>query len=324
MKTELRNSLSANKTLLILSLICLLLGALSCVAGEIMIPLLAGVLSALYLFDTKSKRIFSILVSVALIALNIASVLFKYAISLFAPTAIILSLILCSAFTKGQSKSDAAYVMSIISAALGVVGYLLFAMIEQGVYTLDAAMDYYVELIDSIRLIFVDSMVEIYATSGIEVTEEIVTAVFNQQINMIISYLLIGGFVISGISMKIFGAIVGLCAEDKTHIKEWRFTATRVYAYFYVILVILSLFASSADSIFAISVFNLYNIFMVIFAYVGFKVAHDLLKKRMKPFLSVVVLLGALLLFSSFAAQLLAALGVLYAMRRDEGIAGNR
>ncbi len=322
MKTELKNSLKLNRTLLILSLTCLLLAVFSCVLGEIMIPFIVGALSVLYLFDTKSKRAYSIAVSVILIGLNIAAVIFKYAISMFAPTAIILSLIICFAFIKGQSKSDAAYVMSIIAAAFGVVGYILLAMIEQGSFTFDAVVDYYTEILDTLRVIFVEGMMELYTASGIELSEEIVIAAFNQQFNMIISYLLIGGFVISGIGMKIFGYIVGFCAEDTTHIRHWRFTVARIYAYFYVILVILSLFITSVDGIFAISVLNLYNIFMVIFAYVGFKVVLDLLKIRMKPIVAILILIGALLLFASFAAQILAAVGVLFAMRKDVADAG--
>lgn len=318
MKTVLKKSLNFNMTILILSLISLLLGVISAALGEIMIPFVVGGLSSLYLFDTKSKHSVSIIVSLIILGLNAAAVIMHYSVSLFAPTAIVLSLILSFAFKRGYCKSDASYLMTVIAAGFSLIAYMLFAMFEQGSFTVDAAIDYYDDLIDSLRAIFTEGMIEVYKASGIEVSEDAIIAVFNQQINMIISYLLIGGFVITGVGMKLFGAIVTFCSEDKSEIKNWRFKANRIYAYFYVILIIVSLFATSADSIFAISVLNLYNIFMVIFAYIGFTVALDLLKKRLKPILAGIILLATLLLFASFAAQILAAFGVLYTLRRDE------
>ncbi|MBQ8414510.1 MAG: hypothetical protein IJX58_04605, partial [Clostridia bacterium] len=96
-----------------------------------------------------------------------------------------------------------------------------------------------------------------------------------------------------------------------------------VYAYFYILLVILSLFATNADSIFAVSVLNLYNIFMVVFAYVGFTVSLDTLKNRMKPVTATLVLIAVLLIFASFAAQILAAFGVLYSIRNEKLASGS-
>ena len=318
MKTVLKNSLKPNKTLLILSLLSILLGALSCVLGEILIPITVGVLSALYLFDTKSKHLISIGVSTVLIALNAASIYMNFAITFFAPTSVILAVILYYAFVKGESKSDAAFLMSIIAAVFTALGYMVFAMSEREIYTFEAAIDYYTQLIDYIRALFVDGMLALYSASGLDVTAEAIRLVFDQQINMIISYLFIGGFAISGIGMKIFGAIAGSCSEDKTQVKEWRFGVPRLYAYGYVLLVILSLFATSGNSIFAISVLNLYNIFMVVFAYLGFKTTYENLRKRMTPFVSAIILIGVLLVFSSFATQILAAVGVLAAMRRND------
>jgi hypothetical protein len=165
--------------------------------------------------------------------------------------------------------------MTIVSAAFAVLGYLLLAMIQQNTYTLDAAIAYYIEIIDSLRPIFVNTLYEIYTSSGMPVQEELIVAVFDRQVGMIISYLLIGGFVVSGIGLKIFGAIVSRCSEDNTRIKNWRFTANKSYAYFYIILMLLSLFIGATDGIFAISVLNLYNIFSVIFVQANAKITGE-------------------------------------------------
>ena len=158
---------------------------------------------------------------------------------------------------------------------------------------------------------------DLYASSGMDVAGETVVALFNAQINMIISYLLIGGFIITGLSMKLFGSIVGKCSEDNTKIQNWRFSATRIYAYFYVALILASLFTTSTDSIFAISVLNLYNIFLVVFAYIGYKVMLEIIGRKMRPVYATIILIVVIILFSSIAAQILAALGVLFILRRN-------
>ena len=315
MENKLKNSLSTNKTLLLISLLVILSGAFACVLGEIMIPVLAGLLGTLYLFD--EKRIFSIVVSLVIVVLNVASMLLSLSVSLFAPASIILAWILCSAYNGSQSKSDTAYIMTIVCTAFSLVSYLLFAMLEQGSYTIDAAIEYYTVLIDELRIIFVKAFVDLYASSGMDVAGETVASLFNAQINMIISYLLIGGFIITGFSMKLFGAIVRKYSEDNTKIKNWRFSATRIYAYFYVGLILASLFTTSTDSLFAISVLNLYNIFLVVFAYIGYKVMLDIIGCRMRPVFATIILIVVIVIFSSIAVQILAALGVLYILRRN-------
>ncbi len=315
MRSELKKSLSNKKTLLILSFICVIIGAFACLLGEFVLPVLIGVLSALYLFDSKSGRVFSLAVSFVLLAINAAALVLGISVSFFSLSAIIISLIISNAFEKDHSKADAAYVSTIICAALSVVGSLLFAMIEMDSYTIDAAISYYKEMFDAIRVIFVDAMLEAYAIYNINVKEEVILAVYDRQISMMISYMIIGGFINVGIGMKIFGAIVSYCAESKDYIKSWRFKTTTVYAYFYVILAIISVFLNSTDTVFAISVLNLYNIFMIVFAYVGFTSLLEILRKRMKPGVSLLILCGATVVFSTFAIQLLAAIGVLFGVK---------
>lgn len=315
MENKLKNSLSTNKTLLLISLLVILSGAFACVLGEIMIPVIVALLASLYLFD--KKRIFCIVVTSLIVLLNIVAFILTLTVSIFAPASVILAWILCTAFKGSQSKSDTAYIMTIICTAFCLVSYLLFAMIEQGSYTIDAVIEYYTLLIDEFRVIFVEASVDWYASSGIVVAAESVEAIYNAQLNLIISYILIGGFIITGFSMKLFGAIVGKCSEDNTKIKNWRFSATRIYAYFYVALIFASLFATSDDSIFAVSVLNLYNIFLVVFAYIGFKVMLDIIGRRMRPVFAALILIAVIVIFSSIAAQILAALGVLYILRRN-------
>lgn len=315
MRNELKTSLSQKKTLLIISLISLLLGVLSCVLGDIILPLLIASLAILYLFDSTPRRTYAVSVSLVLAVLNLTGFLFGITVSAFAPCAIILSLILCYAYIRDQSKADAAYVMTIISAAFTLLSCILLAMIEQGAYTWEAVTSYYGDLHDSIRTLFISGMIDVYTASGLEVTEEIVASVFDIQIRSLISYIVIGSFVIVGLSMKAFSLAVSKLSENKRHIIEWRFVATNIFAYSYLLLVVASIFVHSADSVFAISVLNLYNIFQVIFAYVGFNFAMAILTTRMRTGTAFIILFALLAVFSSFVIQLLAVMGVMFTLR---------
>ncbi len=317
MSIKLKENLSHKKTLWLLAVLCALLGALSCAFGELLLPFLTGVLAALYLFDKNGKGVFSLCVSVLLIILNAAAVFFGLSVSMFGLSAPLLAVLICFAFNKGQSKADTAYVMTLICAGFSVLTCILLGMVMQNVYTLDAAVAFYTDLLDYVKSVFVSTAMQIYSETGLEITEELIASSFDQQISMIISYLVIFSFATIGIAMKIFSFTASRCADDSSGIKEWRFLTTNVYAYFYVILALVSVFVYSTDSLFGISVLNLYNIFMVVFAYVGFNYALSLLRRRMKKWSSFIFLAVLTVMFSSLAIQFLAFLGVIFTIRKS-------
>lgn len=320
MDITLKSTLSNKKTFMILSAVCVLLGALSCVLGELLLPALVGVLAALYLFDRNNKNSYSFWVSVILLVLNAAAFLTGISISFFGIAAVILAKMICSAFVKNQSKADTAYLMTLISAIFTVVSCILLAMALQNVYTLDAAMAFYKDFADYLKEIFLMTTMQIYSEAGVQVTEEMLVLVFDQQVSLIISYLVIGSFVIVGLSMKLFGLIVSKCAEDNTPILKWRFITTNVYAYFYVILAFASVFVNPIGNVLGVSVMNLYNIFMVVFAYVGFNYALALLRRRMKRVSSFILLSIITLVFMALAIELLSFLGAIFTIRKSREI----
>lgn len=320
MKLKLKTSLSKKKTLLLISTLLIFFGALSCILGEFILPFLTATLAVLYLFDGSKHRVLSISVSVLLLIINVAGFIAVKTISLFAPASIILAFIICFSFCKGESKADAAYIMTIIAAIFSLLMYLLYAMVDQGEYTLDAVKVFYTDFYDSLRTLIVDSFMSVYSTSGLEVTEEMIIALFDRQVSMIISYLLVGGFMVVGVAMKLFSFVVSRLVEDKSTILQWRFSTTNLYAYFYLILTLASVFVINADSIFAISILNLYNVFLIVFAYVGFNFVITHILKNLRPLYAGLILVAVMLLFSGFAVQVLAILGVMHTIRSNKNI----
>ncbi len=318
MNTKLKASLSEIKTLLILSALCLLSGILCFAIGEIMVPFVLAFLTSIYIFETGKTRIFGIIASVLVLGLNAVGIIFKLTASLFGPATVILAIILALSFSKKQGKADCSYLMTVIYAVFTVGGFILLAMMEQGEYTLDAALSFYKDILESLPPMVTETMNEVYTELGITITEEDVAMIFDSQVKMIMAYLFVGSFAIVGISMKLFGLIYSICAEDKKPIIEWRFTASSIFAYFYPVLAFLSLFITSMDSVFAVSVLNLYVIFTAIFAYIGFNFVWAMLMTRMSKGASLFMLLVITLVFASFLLQLYAVIGVFFTVKNNK------
>ena len=299
----------------ILTVASILIGVGCCIVGEILLPFLVGVLAALYLFD-KDERKYSFITSCTLLVLNLAGVALGFVISFFGLAAIILARMLNSAYKKNNNKADTAYVMTVIFGAFTVLGAVFFAMVYMNSYTMDAAVTFYSDLVSQVRKIFVETTMDIYAQTGMQIGEDIVVSAFDQQVNMIISYVLIGAFAMTGISMKLFSAIVSRCVDDNSSIRSWRFIANGACAYLYVILALGAIFVLPTD-VLGISVLNLYNFFMCVFAYVGFNYALALFRRRMKKVASFILLVVILLVASSIAIQILAFLGVFFTIRKS-------
>jgi hypothetical protein len=56
---------------------------------------------------------------------------------------------------------------------------------------------------------------------------------------------------------------------------------------------------------------------MVIFAYIGYRTSVDLLRKKFNTLISNLMIIAALVAFSTLASQILALVGVFYTIRRN-------
>ena len=316
MNLILRENLSHKKIITILAVVSIILGALCCVLGDIILPFLVGVLAALYLFDDSEKRTASFGVSIVVVLLNFSAVYFLYLTSFFGPASIILARMLSRGFKNQKSKADTAYLMTIVVAGFTVISAIFLAMLLMDIYTFDAAVAFYTELVNVIKPTLYNETIALLSQIGTQLSEEYVVAAINHQFNMIIAYVLIYSFLVVGISAKLFGAIVSRCMEDKESIRKWRFVTSNVYAYFYVILALAAVFVGTTD-VLSVSVLNLYCLFMHVFAYVGFNYAVALFGRKMKKVASFIIVSIALLISGTIGLQILAFLGVMFTIRRS-------
>ena len=320
MDIKLKSSLTNKKTLLILSLSSILLGLISVIVGDILVPLLVAVLAIMFLVD-DDRRIYVIVTSSVLVIFNIAAVVLKIGFTLFAFESIALAVLLAICFAKKNDKAESSLIMTAVCVAFTLINFVMLPMIELNTLDFGMVADYYLEMVDTLRITFVETAVEAYgqilASGGIEISESAVTEVYNHQITMAISYIVIICFAVVGIAMKLFTMLYTKIFEDTSPVIYWRFITTSVFAYFYIALMFISVFTSTSGGVLGITVGNLYNIFLIVYAYVGFNQAVAMLLVKVRPAVATIIVSAVTVVAMSFALQLLAVLGVLYTLRKN-------
>ena len=320
MNLILKSSLSQKKTLLILSLLCLLIGAFAILLGDFVVPGAVAMLALIFLFDTP-KGTFGIITSALLIVLNVAALVLGLSVSLFGPESVILAFLLSFAFKRRKEKSGTALIMTVIATLFVAISAVLIPFAEGEAKNFSDVVAFYEAFIEQFRIMFVDAAIDVYKplldNGGVQFDESIFNAVYNQQMSLVISYAVIICFALVGLSMKIFEVVYSRIAEDKNPAIYWRFMTNNVFAYFYIALLALSIFTSASAGALGIAVRNLYNIFMVVYAYVGFNYLLALLAIRLRPITALIVLIFAALLAMSLTVQIMAAFGVLFTIRKN-------
>ncbi len=337
MRRNLKSSLANRSILLVFTVVTILMGGVSLLMGYfcvIILPLLIAVLASLYLFDQKS--LFSTIASSILILLNIVGYVYGINYYLFSLAAVVIALLISTAFAKDQSKSDTAFIAMLVSAGLTVAAMLLSVMMESGSFDIDNAIKYYTDWYKDTRQDLAEISHKYYSFKNSYISEsfpeykdmlvqdltvESFAKRFDYTFNgSAIACLILMAFTCVGIAMKIFGFIVRALSEDNGHIRQWRFVVSTPFALFYVLLSFAYIFVDIADNIFAITVENLFYIFLAIFAYLGFKFLVSLLSKKIPFALSFLIVVAASLVLFSVSPYLLASVGVVSTIRANAQI----
>ena len=320
MDIKLKSNLTNKKTLLILSLSSILLGLISVVVGDILVPFMVAVLAIIFLVD-DNKKVHFIVTSSVLVIVNIAAIVLKIGFTLFAFEGIALAALLAVCFTKKSDKAEASLIMTAVCAGFTLANLVILPMVELDTFDFGMVVDYYLEMVDTLREAFVETAMEAYgqilASGGIEISESVVTELYNHQLTMAISYVVIICFAVVGIAMKLFAKLYTRLFEDNSPVIYWRFRTTSVFAYFYIALMFLSIFTSTSGSVLGITIGNLYNIFLIVYAYIGFNQAVAMLSVKVRPAVAIIIIAAVTVVAMSFALQLLAVLGVLYTIRKN-------
>lgn len=324
MRNELKKNLTYKKIVLILSALCISSGILSVLLTELAAPIAAATLAALLLFESGGAKYCSYLISAALVAINLVSVFFLGAtFSLWSVIAVSLAHVIYLTYVKGSEKSEAVFIATTLTSLILALGLVIMPMIIQGQASFEVVKDFYTGILDAIRADFSAAvnaaLTELEGNGANPVIDfETLMALFDSRVSMVISYLIIFAFVISGVAFKIFSFIATKCSEDTSAILTWRFRTSSVFAYFYFIITIASIFMVDTGSVFAISVLNLGNIFTFVYFYVGFTVALAYLSRNRRPVSAALLLIVVVILFATYALQILALIGAFHTIRSTQ------
>ena len=326
MQISLSDKFRTIPTLIILALLSLVASvASSFLFGDLLLPLTAATLAVLFVLEGGRRRIFSIAVPLLAIA---ADLLIHGTLSYLALEATVLAIIIAMFFLQG-SKAECSFWL-----ALAVSLFVLFAMVlvayqQTGVLELDAFLDYYIGLYKEVEAWFTELFREVIASSGDAaegIDPSIASTLLSTMASIIPSMIMVFGFAVAGVSLKIFCRILRFLSDSESaeRISAWRFALpTPLYVAFWVaaaLNLLSGLFGTTG--MFSIVVLNVYNLLLYVFAYMGIGVVVNLLtsifKKRSLAILAVV---GAFIAFSSLAIELIAYFGasVVFYRKRDTG-----
>ncbi len=316
MELKIKEGWGGTRAKLIVSAIALvfsIIAALLMTFGLFLVPFLAAAFVLIFILERGNKKIFSIIISALSIAIDF---IFNGIFSASSLTAVIAAVIIYIAITRGfLTKGEAALTVTMIISVVIALLILFSAFYVVGSFDFGLALEYYAELTDNMRELWVKTMDEhIAAYPDTEfsqlMTPELIVSVFDSYVSMLYSVIGVFAFLIAGLAFKLVSLFLSLFLVDKRELSAWRFSLSRVFGFFYLGLYAISIFFSGTD-VASIVVLNLMNVFMFIFAYIGFGFAYFFLKTRTKNKLSaVLILLFACIMFYSFAITLLSFIGV--------------
>ena len=323
MKTELRADKSYKVTVALLFLLSMFSIIASSLVGEIFLSIATAFYAALLVFE-KGNRPLSIILGVfgaliTLIPLGVPSV--------WGIAPVVAGILIFLLYKSGSTKCDTAIVLTLFISAVIIISFFLFAFTVTGKYDFNNAISYYTELYETMKAGFINRLSDISLSmpeqvGEIKVSPDDVSMILDAVANMVISFIFIVAFFLSGVALKIFTALVRRYSEDKTEISAFRFAPPSVYAYFYLILFLAASFVGSS-SVYEIALHNLYNIFLVIFVYLGIKAAYQMLTKNGRKFLAVILIGFALIFLGSLAMDLISVFGAFATIRANKNEKNN-
>ena len=294
-------------TVIILGAIALLLPALSL----LFVPFVSAALAYVYAADKTKKRWLSLLLSVLLISLDL---ILNFGGSVFAFATVLLALFTVVWFVRNAGKSFCIGVSTVTLSFLLLLFLYMIAFSYVGV-DFEAATEFLRTEAQTLRTTLETTLNAILSVAASEesiatlISDGIVGETVDLYMAMLPSFLVIFALAITAGTHFVFLLLVGATSKVRMR-KTEMFSTSAVFAVFFIILSIFNMFESD-DSAFSIALLNLYYVFLVIYAYLGFRFVSYVFGKRIKSIaLSIIILLVVSALFSGFALNLFSIVGV--------------
>lgn len=330
MEFKVKEKLNGAKIIVPLSILAILFGAIGAIFSEIFVVVSAAILGVLLLVEKSKWHPAFLTVVFVLLAVNIGiNIYYGWLLSLFAVELLICAFVSAICFRYRFSKATCAAVLTAVYSLLIVVSLYLYGAKLVGSFSFESVVELYTDYVEKFRVEFIDKISAALASykdkvSGqqMPIDSKIIGQLFDQAMNSVLSLLVICGFAMAGITLKVFCGLSAAICERSEVVQSWKFRTSNIFAYFFIVIFIFGgLLAAGTDSL-SITVANLSNIFTFVYAYCGFTAAKKLLAKRFSPGMSSIIILIIVFMFASFALQILAIFGVLNTINQNKQIGG--
>ncbi len=296
--------------------------ALSSFFGEVLMPFAAAFYAVLLYLELSAEK----QIPVCSIICGLLSILFNIflfsPISIFGIAAVIFGIIIYIMYKFGMSKCDTSILITLLNSFFIFISFIFIAFELTDIYTLKAAFNYYAELYEFLKSEFVFRFMQMYSAVseeaiGILITEEMIAGVFDAFIKTLPSVIMIIAFIFTGISLKVYTAVLRRYHDSSDRIYTWNFSMPTLYAYFYILIYILSLFVKP-EGAFGLTLINLSGLMLFMFAYTGVKFANRFLRDKGHPKLAVVLPVFGIFVFGSLAIDILSVVGVICTLNESK------
>ncbi len=316
MYRNLKENRSYTKTLVLFGILFFALTLGSVLISDILLPVSASMLTLFLLFDkTKIKWLSLSLVAVLLVLVAVISL----SSTIFVLIAFICAFVLFYGYYKGLNKAEISIYLSLLYIICTVACLYFIGAKEIGSFHFSEVFQYYNKLFDALVQDLVEQMKLSFANAsasgqelGIEQDEflEMIEQTLRSFSSMFLSVLAIIAFLYAGIQIKLFSYSVIRYEDSPRPRQSWHFALSNVFAYFYIALALVSPFLGTGNGVMAIAIANLYNIFMFVFAYIGFNYALHFLSHTRKKGFARFVFIVFLIMANMVAIQILSFIGV--------------
>lgn len=317
MKYKLKSKFDYKKTVLGFSLLALLFGVMCSWFSFFAVPFAAAYIAALIVFSFPKKH--GALITLAVSAAVCLTGLAFGSISLYsAVLAVVIGISIGLTYVFGRTKTEAVIITAASAVAVTLLALWIFSWISTGSASLSSARVFYSDaysLFKSQMLSYMRSQYSNFenqfSNADIEDAVLLTAQYLDNALKLLPSVFVISALVISGVAFKLFGLTVYKHSADTSDILAWRFKTSNVFVVFYIITAIAYIFVSDAD-VLSVSVINLYSILHFVYAYIGYNFVTALLTQKMRIGLARLIIIAAILIFSSVSLHVLAVGGVIF------------
>ena len=216
-------------------------------------------------------------------------------------------------YTVNISKTDAVLYSSLLTLVLILISLALLSFDAIGVVRLSAISEFYFQLYNDLKnefMAFATTLVEEDSLGFKRFVFNVFEAeqLFSEIIILTVPVLMVLSLVTVGLSVKIFDSFEKRYQTPSVRKREWSFKLASITAFFYLFLSLISSVATDTGVI-SLSVQTLYYIFLSVFFYIGLRSVFRFISKRSSKQISFIILIGALMLFSTFIFELLSYVG---------------